>query len=102
MVLKELSKALGRLPSDQREALFMVVLQGLSYEEVASATGCAVGTAKSRVFRARRQLQAWLMGEERSGATAVVGQPATAFTRSGGRSPATAIATMLGEARGSV
>src|SRR3712207_6725366 len=64
LVLKELSRALGRLPSDQREALFMVVLQGLSYEEVAQATGCAVGTAKSRVFRARRQLQSWLMGEE--------------------------------------
>jgi RNA polymerase sigma-70 factor (ECF subfamily) len=66
MVLKELSRALGRLPADQREALFMVVLQGLSYEEVAQATGCAVGTAKSRVFRARRQLQTWLAGEERS------------------------------------
>jgi RNA polymerase sigma-70 factor (ECF subfamily) len=26
-----------------------------------------VGTAKSRVFRARRQLQSWLMGEERAG-----------------------------------
>ena len=68
MVLKELGRALNRLPSDQREALFMVVLQGLSYEDVAEATGCAVGTAKSRVFRARRQLQAWLMGEERHGA----------------------------------
>ena len=65
MVLKELSRALGRLPNDQREALFMVVLQGMSYEDVAAATGCAVGTAKSRVFRARRQLQAWLMGEDR-------------------------------------
>lgn len=70
MVLKELGRALNRLPSDQREALFMVVLQGLSYEDVAEATGCAVGTAKSRVFRARRQLQAWLMGEERHGAAA--------------------------------
>jgi RNA polymerase sigma-70 factor (ECF subfamily) len=66
MVLKELSRALGRLPADQREALFMVVLQGMSYEEVAEATGCAVGTAKSRVFRARRQLQTWLAGEERT------------------------------------
>ncbi|GGG37291.1 RNA polymerase sigma factor [Caldovatus sediminis] len=70
MVLKELSRALGRLPTDQREALFMVVLQGLSYEEVAGATGCAVGTAKSRVFRARRQLQAWLLGEDRPMASA--------------------------------
>ncbi|TDH60509.1 sigma-70 family RNA polymerase sigma factor [Dankookia rubra] len=66
MVLKELSRALGQLPSDQREALLMVVLQGLSYEEVAQVTGCAVGTAKSRVFRARRQVQIWLTGEERS------------------------------------
>jgi RNA polymerase sigma-70 factor (ECF subfamily) len=66
MVLKELSRALGRLPDDQRAALLMVVLQGLSYEEVAQATGCAVGTAKSRVFRARHQLQVWLTGEEQS------------------------------------
>lgn len=81
MVLKELSRALTRLPNDQREALFMVVLQGLSYEEVAQATGCAVGTAKSRVFRARRQLQVWLTGEERSSAEAareVASRPALA------------------------
>ena len=67
LILKELGQAVNRLPSDQREALFMVVLQGMSYEDVAEATGCAVGTAKSRVFRARRQLQTWLMGEEHSG-----------------------------------
>jgi RNA polymerase sigma-70 factor (ECF subfamily) len=67
LILKELGRAVNRLPTDQREALFMVVLQGMSYEDVAATTGCAVGTAKSRVFRARRQLQSWLMGEERSG-----------------------------------
>ena len=74
LVLKELSAALDRLPADQREALFMVVLQGLSYEEVAEATSCAVGTAKSRVFRARRQLQTWLTGEERHASTPVLAQ----------------------------
>ena len=52
-----------RLPPDQREALVMVVVHGMSYEALAEATGCAVGTAKSRVFRARRQLEAWLLGE---------------------------------------
>ena len=67
LILKELGQAVNRLPADQREALFMVVLQGMSYEDVAEATGCAVGTAKSRVFRARRQLQTWLMGEESTG-----------------------------------
>jgi RNA polymerase sigma-70 factor (ECF subfamily) len=68
LILKELGRAVNRLPTDQREALFMVVLQGMSYEDVATTTGCAVGTAKSRVFRARRQLQAWLMGEEKGAA----------------------------------
>jgi RNA polymerase sigma-70 factor (ECF subfamily) len=64
LALKELGKAMERLPADQREALVMVVVHGMSYEALAEATGCAVGTAKSRVFRARRQLEAWLMGEE--------------------------------------
>jgi RNA polymerase sigma-70 factor (ECF subfamily) len=63
LALKELAKAMTRLPADQREALVMVVLHGMSYEALAQATGCAVGTAKSRVFRARRQLEAWLLGE---------------------------------------
>jgi RNA polymerase sigma-70 factor (ECF subfamily) len=71
LVLKELGRAVNRLPVDQREALFMVVLQGMSYEDVAGATGCAVGTAKSRVFRARRQLQSWLMGEDRGSTRSV-------------------------------
>ena len=65
MVLNEVRGAILRLPADQRIALLMVVLQGLSYEEVAEATGCAAGTAKSRVFRARRQLEAWLLGRDK-------------------------------------
>ncbi len=63
LVLKELSSAMSRLPSDQREALVMVVIHGMSYEALAEATGCAIGTAKSRVFRARRQLETWLVGD---------------------------------------
>jgi RNA polymerase sigma-70 factor, ECF subfamily len=63
LALKDLSMALSRLPADQREALVMVVVQGMSYEALAEATGCAVGTAKSRVFRARRQLEAWMTGD---------------------------------------
>ncbi len=71
LALKELATAMTRLPSDQREALVMVVLNGMSYEALAEATGCAVGTAKSRVFRARRQLEAWLLGERGDGAAVV-------------------------------
>jgi len=63
LALQELQRALSDLLPVQREALFMVVLQGMSYGEVGAATGCAVGTAKSRVFRARRFLAARLLGE---------------------------------------
>lgn len=62
--LRELGWALNRLPNDQREALFMIVLQEKSYEDAAEQTGCAIGTLKSRVHRARLQLRAYLMGDE--------------------------------------
>ena len=61
---------MARLPADQRTALVMVAIQGMSYEEVAEAMGCAVGTAKCRVFRARCTLEAQLLGEEEQGRTA--------------------------------
>ena len=62
--LRELDGALSRLPRDQREALFMIVLQEKSYEAAAEVTGCAIGTLKSRVHRARLQLRAYLTGED--------------------------------------
>jgi len=67
--LQELQRAVAELLPVQREALFMIVLQGMSYEEVGAATGCAVGTVKSRVFRARRYLAARLLGEAGRDAT---------------------------------
>ncbi len=42
----------------------MIVLQEKSYETAAKVTGCAIGTLKSRVHRARLQLRAFLTGEE--------------------------------------
>lgn len=54
--LKDLRIALGRLPSEQREALVLVGAAGMSYEEAANVCGCAVGTIKSRVNRARNRL----------------------------------------------
>jgi RNA polymerase sigma-70 factor (ECF subfamily) len=62
--LRELGWALDRLPRDQREALSMIVLEEQSYEDVAEVTGCAIGTLKSRVHRARLQLRAYLAGEQ--------------------------------------
>jgi RNA polymerase sigma-70 factor, ECF subfamily len=61
--LRELGWALERLPHDQREALQMIVLQEQSYEAAAKVTGCAIGTLKSRVHRARLQLRAFITGE---------------------------------------
>lgn len=48
--------ALQKLPLDQREALILVAASGLSYEEAATICGCAPGTMKSRVNRARNRL----------------------------------------------
>ena len=62
--LRELGRALERLPPDQREALCLIVLRETSYEEAAEQTGCAIGTLKSRVHRARSQLRAYLRGDE--------------------------------------
>jgi RNA polymerase sigma-70 factor (ECF subfamily) len=53
---KEFSVALGKLPDDQREALILIGASGFSYEEAAEICGCAVGTIKSRVNRARTRL----------------------------------------------
>ncbi len=47
---------LDRLPADQREALILIGASGFSYEEAAEICGCAVGTIKSRVNRARQRL----------------------------------------------
>lgn len=56
MDLLDFNAALQHLPNDQREALILIGASGLSYEEAASICGCAVGTMKSRVNRARNRL----------------------------------------------
>lgn len=53
---QEFRTALAKLPPDQREALILVGASGFSYEEAAQICGCAVGTIKSRVNRARSRL----------------------------------------------
>ncbi|HWF00854.1 MAG TPA: sigma-70 family RNA polymerase sigma factor [Caulobacteraceae bacterium] len=57
IALDELRLGLGMLPPEQREALILVGAGGFAYEEAAEICGCAVGTVKSRVSRARRALQ---------------------------------------------
>ncbi len=57
---EDFRSALAKLPADQREALLLVGASGFSYEEAANICGCAVGTIKSRVNRARSRLAGFL------------------------------------------
>jgi RNA polymerase sigma-70 factor, ECF subfamily len=57
VALDEMRLAMAMLPSEQREALILVGAGGFAYEEAADICGCAVGTVKSRVSRARKALQ---------------------------------------------
>ena len=53
----EVLKAIDQLPEQFREAVVLSDVEGLSYEEIARILEVPVGTVKSRLFRARRQLQ---------------------------------------------
>lgn len=53
-------QALMDLPPDYREAVVLRFMEDLSYEEIAQIQGVALGTAKSRVYRAKEQLAALL------------------------------------------
>lgn len=56
MDMRDFERVFAQLPADQREALTLVGASGLTYEEAAAVCGCAVGTVKSRVNRARARL----------------------------------------------
>jgi RNA polymerase sigma-70 factor, ECF subfamily len=49
-------KAMEQLPEDLRTAIVLRELEGLSYEEIAEAMDCPVGTVRSRIFRAREAI----------------------------------------------
>lgn len=63
----ELSQAIAALDPDRREAFVLTQVLGLTYAEAAEVCGCAVGTIRSRVFRARADLLATLGLGENSG-----------------------------------
>jgi RNA polymerase sigma factor, sigma-70 family len=49
-------RAMEQLPEDLRTAIILRELEGLSYEEIAEAMDCPVGTVRSRIFRAREAI----------------------------------------------
>jgi RNA polymerase sigma-70 factor (ECF subfamily) len=68
----DLDAALGRLPEEQREVLLLVVLEGMSYEEVAKVLDIPRGTVMSRLARAREKLRRALANETMPGHLKVV------------------------------
>jgi len=64
--LLQFSEALAALPVAQREALVLVGASGFTYEEAAEICGVRAGTIKSRVSRAREQLQGWIDSPSRT------------------------------------
>jgi RNA polymerase sigma-70 factor, ECF subfamily len=60
-------EALGQLPEDYRIAAALYFVEELSYEEIAAAVGCPIGTVRSRLHRGRRLLQKalWELAEQR-------------------------------------
>lgn len=58
----EVKKALLKLPEKLRSAIILFDIEGLSYEEIADAMGCPIGTVKSRIFNARMKLRGLLKG----------------------------------------
>ena len=92
--LRDLNRALASLSPGQRTALILVSVSGFSYEEAAEICGCAVGTIKSRVARARETLLEMLEGRQPMAAAAADDEQYVSLAQSrpglmiGSRSPA--------------
>jgi RNA polymerase sigma-70 factor (ECF subfamily) len=60
--VRDLDLALRRLPLDQREAVLLVGLEGLSYAQAAEALAIPLGTLMSRLSRGRERLRTMVAG----------------------------------------
>ena len=59
-----IQNGLDELPPEQRLAVILCDIQGLSYQEIAQATGVSLGTVKSRLSRGRARLRDYLQREQ--------------------------------------
>ena len=65
LLLRDLERALGELPEEQRTVVLLVGLEGLSYRDAADVLGVPVGTVMSRLARGRERLRRLVDGEAR-------------------------------------
>jgi len=63
LMVRDLDRAIGRLPDEQRSVLLLVTLEDMSYDEVAHTLGIPIGTVMSRLSRARDKLRAMMLGQ---------------------------------------
>jgi RNA polymerase sigma-70 factor (ECF subfamily) len=63
LVVRDLDRAIARLPAEQRAVLLLVTLEEMSYEQVARTLGIPVGTVMSRLSRAREKLRSMMTGQ---------------------------------------
>ncbi|MCX7068437.1 MAG: RNA polymerase sigma factor RpoE [Methylococcales bacterium] len=59
-ILATIKKTIDELPEEMRVAIILCEFNGLSYEEIAHAMNCPIGTVRSRIFRAREALDSAL------------------------------------------
>jgi RNA polymerase sigma factor (sigma-70 family) len=62
LTVRDLDRALARLPEEQRAVLLLVALEDMSYEETAQTLAIPIGTVMSRLSRAREKLRAMMFG----------------------------------------
>ena len=63
LVVRDLDRAIARLPAEQRAVLLLVTLEEMSYEQVARTLGIPIGTVMSRLSRAREKLRGMMLGQ---------------------------------------
>ena len=65
--LRDLERALAKLPHEQREVILLVGLEGMRYDQVAEILNVPIGTVRSRLSRGRDQLRMLMGMEEKVG-----------------------------------
>jgi RNA polymerase sigma-70 factor, ECF subfamily len=77
---ERVKRAMEKLPAEQRAALIFRDVEGLSYQEMAEAMGCSIGTVMSRLHYGRKRMQELLKdyvelyGQSRGTSTVSKGQ----------------------------